>query len=235
MHAVLRHEGSTSQPHAAPRARTVLWLLPSELDCDAYTLWTHSRLPCDGCEAYADLDKALRRCESYRPRILVLDPTINENAVARGVAALHAKTVGHLLLLDGRPFEGRLVDLLAEPRVSYISRTAGSQTLIGAVDVIFNHDARTFDPAIANRLRPTPRGYEFHERPGVFSVVDLSYRERQVMRLLALGKTVAECAAALGLAHSTIDNHKARLMKKLGIHKASELTCRAIRDGLIVL
>jgi DNA-binding NarL/FixJ family response regulator len=55
------------------------------------------------------------------------------------------------------------------------------------------------------------------------------------MRLLALGKTVGECAQALGLAHSTIDNHKSRLMKKLNLHKASQLTCRAIRDGLIAL
>src|SRR4029077_6915186 len=52
--------------------------------------------------------------------------------------------------------------------------------------------------------------------------------------MLARGDTVRQCAGALGLAPSTIDNHKSRLMKKLGIHKASELTCRAVRDGLIV-
>lgn len=235
MHAILRNDRSPSQTPVFGRARTILWLLASTLDCDAFMLWTHSRLPCDGCETYADLDKALRRCETYRPAVLILDPTIDDAAVARGVAALHAKTVGHLLLLDYRPFEGRLVDLLSEPHVSYLSRAAGASALVAAIDVILNHDVRTFDPALAERLHRTSRGYEFHEQPGVFSIADLSFRERQVMRLLALGKTVGECAEALGLAHSTIDNHKSRLMKKLGIHKASELTCRAIRDGLIVL
>jgi DNA-binding NarL/FixJ family response regulator len=83
-------------------------------------------------------------------------------------------------------------------------------------------------------LRRTRRGFEFRE-PVKGSIAALSERERQIMRLLAQGQSVRECALALGLAHSTIDNHKARLMKKLGVHKISELTCRAVREGLIVL
>jgi DNA-binding NarL/FixJ family response regulator len=55
-----------------------------------------------------------------------------------------------------------------------------------------------------------------------------------VMRLLAQGMSVRDCATKLKLAISTIDNHKARLMKKLNIHKASDLTRIAVREGFIV-
>ena len=54
------------------------------------------------------------------------------------------------------------------------------------------------------------------------------------MRMLAEGQSVKQCATDLGLSYSTIDNHKSRLMKKLGIHKASEITYQAISQGLIV-
>ena len=65
------------------------------------------------------------------------------------------------------------------------------------------------------------------------SLANLTLRERQVMRMLAEGKSVRQCADALGLAPSTIDNHKSRLMKKLSVHRSSQLTLLAIREGLI--
>ena len=55
------------------------------------------------------------------------------------------------------------------------------------------------------------------------------------MLLIAMGYSVRECAKQMHLAASTIDNHKSRLMKKLRIHKSTELTHIAIRDGLITI
>jgi DNA-binding NarL/FixJ family response regulator len=92
---------------------------------------------------------------------------------------------------------------------------------------------RVFDPAIDHRVLRTPNGLRLelhHDQP---SVAALTAREREIMRLLAQGKSVRDCAQQLHLAVSTIDNHKARMMKKLQIHKAVEVTHLAIRDGLI--
>lgn len=58
-------------------------------------------------------------------------------------------------------------------------------------------------------------------------------REIEVLKLVALGHSVKDCAELLDLAPSTVDNHKARLMKKLGVHKALDLTRLAIREGLV--
>jgi DNA-binding NarL/FixJ family response regulator len=230
MHTCLRHDC----PAAAPR-RSVFLLLANPLDCEAITRWTLSRVTCELCEASANLDAGLERCETLRPRLLVVDPALHSEAIARSVSMQHARIVHHVLVFDARPYEGRVVDLLAEPKVSYVSRAAGPAVLAKAFDAALTFGERTIDPGLQERLRPTPGGFEFQQDPSAPTVAGLSPRERQIMRMLALGRTVRDCAQELQLAPCTVDNHKSRLMRKLGLHKASELTCQAIRDGLISL
>jgi two-component system response regulator NreC len=215
--------------------RTVMLLMANALDCDALSLWCKYRLECDAVECNTDLEKGLQRCRVFRPRLLALDPTIAKGGIERATVVLREGVIDHLLVLDSRPFEIRLSDILQEPAASYVSRTAPPLALAAAISEILLNDTRVFDPALAHRVRRTSKGYRLADSSKDSLLVLLSPRERQVMRLLAEGRTVAQCAEALGLSHSTVDNHKSRLMKKLGIHKASELTVRAIQEGLIHL
>jgi DNA-binding NarL/FixJ family response regulator len=66
-----------------------------------------------------------------------------------------------------------------------------------------------------------------------YGIMKLSRREQEVMAELAQGKSVREVGENLKLSTSTIDNHKARAMKKLGIHRSSMLANVAISTGLI--
>lgn len=61
----------------------------------------------------------------------------------------------------------------------------------------------------------------------------ITRREREVWQLIAQGLAVREAAESLGLAESTIDSHKSRLMRKLGIHKSLDLVRLAVRLGII--
>jgi DNA-binding NarL/FixJ family response regulator len=61
----------------------------------------------------------------------------------------------------------------------------------------------------------------------------LSPREREVLRLIAEGKTTKEIASLLGLSVKTADSHRTRLMEKLDIHDVAGLTRYAIRAGFI--
>lgn len=63
-------------------------------------------------------------------------------------------------------------------------------------------------------------------------MIRLTPREEEIFRLLSLGCTVKEAAAILKVAPSTADNHKARLMAKLGTDKAALLTRLAIKHGV---
>src|SRR6202789_3221746 len=61
----------------------------------------------------------------------------------------------------------------------------------------------------------------------------LTSREREVLKLLAEGKTVRAAATVLGLSSKTVDAHKFNLMRKLGIHKKAELVMWAIREKVV--
>ena len=60
-------------------------------------------------------------------------------------------------------------------------------------------------------------------------------REREVMKLLAEGKTVRAAAMILGLSSKTVDAHKFNLMRKLGIHTKAELVMWAIQKRVVKL
>ena len=62
--------------------------------------------------------------------------------------------------------------------------------------------------------------------------VELTERERQVVRLVSLGCSVKEAAAILKLAPNTVDNHRSRAMAKLGTDKAALLTRIAIKNRI---
>lgn len=215
--------------------RTLVLLLPSGIDCESLSLWCKDRVGGEVAGWATSLDEGVACCRRVQPRLLVLDPALAGGAVERGIALVREGAIGHLLVLDARPMEFRLAAILGEPATSYFSRMAPSQALAAAMSDMMQTGRRAFDPSLAARIRRTDRGFQLDYAAEQRSISILSQREQQVMRLLAEGRTVKQCAEMLGLSESTIDNHKSRLMKKLGIHKSSELAVRAIRDGLLIM
>ena len=64
-------------------------------------------------------------------------------------------------------------------------------------------------------------------------VFALTERERQVLVLIADGKSTKEAAAALGISYKTADSHRSRILEKLGVHETASMVRYAIRAGLI--
>jgi DNA-binding NarL/FixJ family response regulator len=63
----------------------------------------------------------------------------------------------------------------------------------------------------------------------------LTSREREILQLLAEGKSTQEIATALSISSKTVDTHRRQVMTKLDLHSVAELTQYAIRKGIIVL
>ena len=61
----------------------------------------------------------------------------------------------------------------------------------------------------------------------------LTSREREVIQLLAEGKTSKEVAVALNLSVKTAETHRTNLMRKLGLHSVADLTRYAVRNGIV--
>ena len=230
------HRPFASLPGSTDRAaRSIALLLQSAIDGEAFSLWCQRRI--EGCAVTwgTDVEIVIDACRRLRPRLLVVDPAIGGSVIDRGLSLVREGVVSHLLILDARPMEVRLTAILGEPAASYFSRMASAPLLAAAMTEMIVAGIRAFDPALAPRIRRSDRGFQLVDATEHRSISILSQREQQVMRLLAEGRTVKQCAETLGLSESTIDNHKSRLMKKLGIHKSSELAVRAIRDGLLIV
>jgi PAS domain S-box-containing protein len=77
------------------------------------------------------------------------------------------------------------------------------------------------------------RGYFTPDDESVRMVFSLTERERQVLVLIADGRSTKEAAARLGISYKTADSHRSRILEKLGIHETASMVRYAIRAGLI--
>ena len=111
----------------------------------------------------------------------------------------------------------------------YVVKSAPSSELLEAIDVV--RSGRSYlSPTVAGHLIQAltcPLESEQSE------LQLLTARERQVLQLIAEGLTSKEIATQLCVATKTADTHRAHLMEKLAIHKASSLVRFAIREGLV--
>ena len=98
-----------------------------------------------------------------------------------------------------------------------------------------NHDATNHIPASHIRVnhRDASSGGEQRTAKLFPQERGLTARERDVLKLLAEGKTVRAAAALLGLSSKTVDAHKFNLMRKLGIHNKAELVMCAIQKRVV--
>jgi DNA-binding NarL/FixJ family response regulator len=211
----------------------VLLIMANLTDCEAYSQLLENDSAIDVVQASFDLNAGLSCIRNYEPDVIVLDPKVAVDSVARVVELVIQGHAKRALIVDDKIREGLLAEILPYAQISYLTRLEGIQSLIGSVRRIVDTDERIFDRSIAPRVRRTFRGWELELREDQASVAILTARELEILKLLARGNSVRECARQLHLSESTIDNHKTRLMKKLQVHKLTELTHLAIREGLI--
>jgi PAS domain S-box-containing protein len=77
------------------------------------------------------------------------------------------------------------------------------------------------------------KGRFIPDEEAVRIVFALTERERQVLVLIAEGKSTKEAAAQLGISYKTTDSHRSRILEKLGVHETASMVRYAIRAGLI--
>jgi DNA-binding NarL/FixJ family response regulator len=113
-----------------------------------------------------------------------------------------------------------------------LKQSVGSELLEALKDVL---NGKTFvSPIVADQAVHGQADGEAEEEPKGFAHA-LSMRQREVLQLVAEGKSIKEVAAVLNVSIKTVEFHKTRIMRQLGMRSAAQLTKYAIANGLITI
>jgi len=176
---------------------------------------------------------AVRLCEKEKPDVAVLDidmPEMNGIEAARAISSRCPGT--SVVALTNRSSLDHIAGMLAAGASAYLLKECAFEDLARAVRLAA--DGKTYlCPEVTGCLVEDYIRYVFKgktSRPPA-----LAPREREVLQLIAEGGKVKEIASILGVSPKTVENHKARIMEKLGTRSTAGLTKYAIREGITAL
>jgi two-component system NarL family response regulator len=166
-----------------------------------------------------------------RPDVVVMDvsmPGLNGIDATRRLHAVHPGL--RVIALSAFVYKRFVLDMLHAGAIGYLAKSAAGAELVRAIQqaslgktYLCSEAASALTHAVG---RPgTPSSSPTTERLGP--------REKEVLSLLAEGRSSAQIAVALHIAPSTAETHRRNIMRKLDLHNLAELTKYAIREGLV--
>jgi DNA-binding NarL/FixJ family response regulator len=177
--------------------------------------------------------EAVALAEQLKPDIIVMDismPDLNGLEAARKIHKSFPK-IG-ILILTLHFSDQLLTDIVEAGARAYIMKSDADRDLVSAVDALAT--GRTFFTARAADILLNGFSKE-HSVPNPQSHLRnrLTSREREIVQLLAEGKSSKEVASVLGISVKTAETHRANIMRKLEIHSVSEVVRYAVKNQII--
>jgi two-component system, NarL family, response regulator NreC len=180
----------------------------------------------------ADGREAVAMAVEHRPNVTIVDvgmPILNGIEAARQILAKVPETA--VVFLSMHSDESYVLRALKAGARAYLLKDSADHDLINAVRAVSEGKA-FFSPAISRMLvEEYVRQMRAHQVEDSYEL--LTTREREVLQLLAEGRSNKEAAAVLGLSLYTVETHRANILQKLNLHSGAELILYAIRKGVI--
>jgi len=178
----------------------------------------------------SDGREAVERTGELKPDLVLLDigmPNLNGIEAARQILANCPAT--HILILTMHYSQQVVREVLAVGAHGFLLKSDAGRDLLNAVEAVQQH--RTFFTSQVTEI--VVDGYLNQERKEPLHPKNrLTAREREVVQLLAEGKTSKEVAMALNLSVKTAETHRTNIMRKLDLHSVADLTLYALRNGI---
>ncbi len=181
-----------------------------------------------------DGSEAISKTESLKPDVVLMDitmPGIGGLEATRQIKELHPEV--KILVLTMHESDEYFFKMLSAGASGYFVKGGSSAELVSALRAVWRGDVFLY-PTMAKRLlndylKRAETGDEKESLDG------LTQREREILKLIAEGRTNQEVADLLVLSPTTVQTHRAHIMAKLGLRNHTELIKYALRQGLITL
>ena len=171
--------------------------------------------------------EAVELAEQGRPDIVVMDVAMPElNGIEATRRLLGSLPHTRVIALSMHKDSVYVREVLRAGARGYLLKDSGAEDLVRAIRAVAGGES-WLSPAVSNAVLDDYRRH-------VTDPIDLlTSREREVLQMLAEGKTNKEIAVILNLSVYTVDAHRGRIMEKLNLHSINELVRFAVRKGLI--
>jgi len=178
--------------------------------------------------------EALKLAKKQVPDYMIIDISLpDKNGIELTREVLRLLPDCKVLIVSMHTKIFYVTEALRMGALGYLVKESTSETLLKGLDAV-SKGRRFVDPSLSKEIA------EDLGEAGESNMVDIAYkrltkREQEIMRLVAEGFTTKEIAERLFISIKTVDNHRANIMNKLGIHRTVELIRYAARIGLIDL
>jgi DNA-binding NarL/FixJ family response regulator len=178
--------------------------------------------------------EAVEKALELSPDVVILDvgmPNLNGLEATRQI--IKAKPETRILILTLHDSGALVRDVVNAGARGFLLKSDAARDLVTAVDALCENKTY-FTPKVASivlegYLRKTAADTPIEVSPRA----RLTPREREIVQLLAEGKSSREVAEALGLSVKTAETHRANIMRKLHLHSVSDLVLYAVRNNIV--
>jgi DNA-binding NarL/FixJ family response regulator len=177
--------------------------------------------------------EAVSKAEELKPDVVILDismPDLNGVDAAKRIRKASPDT--EVLILSVHYSDQLIRDILEAGVRGYIVKSDSDRDLVIAVEALANHKPFFTPRATEVMLTNFNEGKTKADLPETMRD-RLTSREREIVQLLAEGKSSKEVASSLNISVKTAETHRANIMRKLQLHTVSELVRYAVRNQII--
>jgi DNA-binding NarL/FixJ family response regulator len=178
--------------------------------------------------------EAVKKTQELKPQVAVLDismPLLNGLEATRQIAKIAPQT--KVLILTMHDADPMIQQILEAGAKGYLLKSDASLDLVSAVEALLRNKT-FFTPKVGQivldgYLNKNPKGAD---QDAGNNALRLTARQRQIVQLLAEGKSSKEVAVVLDISVKTAETHRANIMRRLDCHSVTDLVHYAIRNGI---
>ena len=179
----------------------------------------------------SDGHETLALAKAHQPQLVFMDVAMTGlNGLETAARLVKEHPSIRVIMLSMHANEEYIWQSLRVGASGYLLKNASTSDLEAAIKAVVGRGETYLDPGIARRVID---GYHSGAALQKSPIEQLTPRQREILQLIAEGRSTKEIAFLLNLSSKTVETHRAQLMERLGIRDVAGLVRYAIRQGLV--